>query len=100
MAAKVSWDDGVRGDACAGKTEWDYIACRNAQGAVLEFDVDGESQTMSTADYLAAVAASSAGRVRQQDKAAAARARKTEETKKVLLWMAAGGVGLLILRGL
>ncbi len=78
-------------------TEWDFITKRANEGAALEFEVDGESTTMSVGDYLAAVNAS--GQAKLAAKAAKEKAakKKEAETRKILLYLAAGGAALLLL---
>ena len=86
--------------ACAGKTDWDFFNCQAEKGAALEFDVDGESTTMSIGDYLAAVNAQGAQRIRDEDQKKKAAAKKDAQTKKYLMYLAAGGAGILLLRSL
>ena len=88
------------GGPCAGKTDWDFINCQAEKGAALEFDVDGESTTMSIGDYLAAVNSQGAQRMREAERKKTEAAKKADEMKKYLMYLAAGGAGILLLRSL
>ena len=95
--------DGISGSnslGSGGGSEWDFIVKESQKGAALEFNVDGESTSMSVGDYLAAVNAQGAQKVREADRKRKAAIKRAAEKKKYLMYLAAGGAGILLLRSL
>ena len=87
--------DGTPITSTGAGDEWAFFNQAVTKGNV-DMVIDGKDVTMSTADYLAAVSARASKKIKKEDAAK----KKATESKRLMLYLAAGGVGILFLRGM